>query len=173
MSIFRNSWILLTAAVISCAAVVGFGWYLDAQVASQREAAKAARSAESQRVADLRMGVMAKESADDRRQLDTVLAADVITVADIIERAGTAAGVPLTLNNAVPENAQKGGNVHAVAFSVEASGKFPAILRVAQLLETIPMASSIESLELSRTAGSAQWQLNATIRVLTTVNISS
>jgi len=71
--------------------------------------------------------------------------------------------------------------LRAVSFLVEAEGSFAALMRTAELFETLPLPSSVQNLELERalslneSAGKtvALWRLTARISVFTSSEIPS
>jgi len=122
-------------------------------------------------------------SANERAQLDTLVAVDPSSLANMIDSAGTSAGVGLTISNASADNVSSvAGKTTAQGFSFLATseGSFASVLYAAALLESLPVPSSVVEINLSHgmdssgTAGNnAAWQMNAQVQVLSASNMSS
>lgn len=143
------------------------------------EAQNAQQSSLQQSLA-VRTRAVAQETAPARARLEQVLAVDVGSAATLLQDTGKTTRVAVKLSNALPEAppsapaVNSGPSVQAVGFSLEADGTFSALVRTAQLLETLPLASRVERLDI-QTGGTAAapWRMNVYIRVLTTSAISS
>jgi hypothetical protein len=115
-------------------------------------------------------------------QLDTVLDVDVISVVDMLEASGKAAGVKLVVSSVQPEGApplQGAGTTQVIGtgFVVEAQGKFSSLMHVAQLFETLPVPSKvgrldIEHINVAEQKTSGVWRMNVQVHILTTSDTS-
>ena len=173
-------WLALGAALL---AVFGV-WYFASAIA-QGQADRAAGDSAMQESADkqalaVRTHALMADTVQERTQLGALLTVDVVSVANMIEAAGKAAGVTVKLGDAVPENApaaQGGLSIQAIGFVVEAQGKFPALMRALELFETLPIPSTLTRFDMQKVPDSSGapsvWHMSAYIRVLTTSNISS
>ena len=173
----------ISVVVLALAAwgLVGyFAWTItrdeDKRVMDAREAQLVAiRNAQA-----IRTHALALDAAGGGAKLRELLDLDVVSVSNMIEEAGKAAGVKVKLGNAQPERdaTSDGLAIRAVGFIVTADGKFQELLHVARLFEALPIPSSVTRLDIERAPASSggvsgTWHMNAHIRVLTTSDISS
>lgn len=175
------------AALVAWVAVFMYAAWISAQLDANRSQAKDVQSSSEREIALIRLHALARDTENLRAQLEGLTRSDVIGVADTIDSVGRIAGVKLKIGGAIPESVgqKKGTNnptvLHAVNFAVEADGTFASLMHAAELLETLPSPSSVQSLEfnhapLSADDGSVKstaWHLTARVRVLTTSDISS
>lgn len=140
-------------------------------------------------IAAIRLHSLARDTQNQRVQLDNLTRSDVIGVANMIDGIGKIAGVQLKIEGATPEPAvkKKGSNktaeapaLSAVSFVVEADGTFASVMHAAALLESLPVLSSVQNLEFARSlissdskSAKSSWHLTARIRVLIASDISS
>ena len=173
----------ISVVVLALAAwgLVGyFAWTItrdeDKRVMDAREAQLVAiRNAQA-----IRTHALALDAAGGGAKLRELLDLDVVSVSNMIEEAGKAAGGKGKLGNAQPERdaTSDGLAIPAVGFIVTADGKFQELLHVARLFEALPIPSSVTRLDIERAPTSSggvsgTWHMNAYIRVLTTSDISS
>ena len=172
------SWILLSLALVAWGAVGFFGWTIYTDESDRLIQAENEQSASLERASVVRTHALALDTVAQGKTLGDLLNVDVVSVADMIEAAGKAARVTVRLGNAVPENVPTSEilPVKAVGFTVEATGTFSALMHLARLFEELPLPSTVTRLDLERVpagASTSQWRMNASIRVLTTSDISS
>jgi hypothetical protein len=136
----------------------------------------------TQQSALVRMHAIAEDTVEDRARLDQLLSVDVVSTATVLRNVGKTTHVDVKLSGALPElppgKTPSGPQIQAVGFSVQADGTFAALMRTVQLIETLPLASSIVSLDIQRAqdsagVGTGTWHMSVYIRVFTTSNISS
>lgn len=166
---FSNAWLLLGLALLAWAGVGYFAWYVAAAEAQEQITIQNLSVSFAENATVTRLRVLARETVDERRRLDAILAADVVSVADMIESIGEASGTSVKLINAMPDSSRVPANMHATNLSVEGSGTFGTLMRAAQLLEMLPVASHLTSLDLERVpsaTGPQGWHLTASLRVL-------
>ncbi len=177
------AWPLLGMAILAWSAVGVFAWTIAGDESDRAFNIQNVEEAESKEATAVRLHAIARDTAANRLQLDTILHADVVSVVDMIEAVGKASGVKVMLSDAVPEKAPSsqaagGSAVMTVGFVVKASGKFSSLMHAIRLFETLPLPSTVVRLDIGRansaspdSAGS--WNMNVYIRVLTTSDISS
>lgn len=129
-----------------------------------------------------RLHVLASGNLERSSKLDAIVAPDVSSIIDAIRSVGAAAGAPVKISAALPGVVPKNQkDIHAVAFVIESAGGFSSMMRVLSLFESLPVASSIEAVDLSRETedvaptvrASRPWRMNLKLRVLTTAAVSS
>jgi len=179
--------VAVAAAVAAWIAVFMYASWISAQQDALASQVTNVQSVADREIAATRLHALARDTQNQRTQLDGLTHTDVIGIANTIDSIGQIAGVKLNIGGATPgpaaQKASAGSvsTLHAVSFVVEADGTFSSLMHAASLLETLPVLSSVESLEfahalLSTGAGSANssaWHLTARIRMLTTADISS
>lgn len=177
-----TQWFLLGLALIAWAAVGLFAWTITSDEADRLMHTENANTASTKRASAVRTHALALDTEKQGAELGNLLNVDVVSAAYTIEAVGKSAGVSVQLGDAVPENVPTTSDtvpIKAVGFTVEAQGKFSALMRAAKLFETLPLPSTLVRLDLEHTPSSQgskptdQWHLNAYIRVLTTSDISS
>jgi hypothetical protein len=177
------AWPLLIFAVLAWAAVGIFAWTILSDEADRVVRVQNAQEAEQKEASAKRLHAIAQDTEFTRGQLDDILDVDVISVVDMIEAAGKAAGVKLVVSSVQPENApplqgRGTSQVIATGFVVEAQGRFASLMHAVQLFETLPVPAKVGRLDIERiqvgdTGTSDMWRLNAQIHMLTTSDIPS
>lgn len=174
--------ILLVLAVAAWTGVVYFAQSIQQQESDLASAAQSQEQTSDAQTSSVRLHALAQDSAAESATLDSVLGSDVASIVSTLQATGKSAGVDVTLSGALPESAPSAdaaaSQINAIGFVVEGSGTFTALMRVAELLETLPLPSSVQQLDLQRVndssgAPTTTWHLNAYLRVLTSADISS
>jgi hypothetical protein len=172
-----TAYILLALALVAWGAVALFALQIGNSENDHAAAAAASQQNSDQAAAAQQIRALAADTAVQRAQLSDLVSVDVVSVANLIAAAGKAAHVDLTLGQAAPETVPDGSPVGAVGFVVDGQGTFSSLMRASQLLETLPVPSSVERLDLSEVPGDAttptSWHLDLELRVLTSSSISS
>jgi len=176
MSISKLSWITASVALSTILGTFFLAWALDERknnlettiTTSQKSHV---RTAEEQKIIAL---LTATES--HREKLKGTLAVELLSLADLLVAAGEDADVTLRVSNATPEtnpvtaNARTALRVNAVQFTVDAEGSFDKLYRALALLESLPVASAVESVVLEE--NEKTWHMSARVRILTTSALS-
>jgi hypothetical protein len=173
------AWAAVTAAVAAWIGVFMYDSWISAQLEARSSQTTDVQSVSEKEVAAVRLHVLARDTANQRTQLDSLTNTDIISVADIIEGIGKIAVVQLKIGAATPETTvQKKGAANTpassiVGFVVEASGAFASVMHAAALLESLPVPSSVQNLEFENIMSSSDaksskstWHLTARVRVL-------
>lgn len=165
------SWIALALAFCAWAGVVFFALHIQAAEVARATALTNAQQSSTVQYSSVRMHATAQDTAGERSALQQSLASDIVTVVTLLEGVGKTAGATFKLSGALPEAAPAGlpagSSIQAVGFAIEADGKFAALMRVVQLLETLPVPSSVVRFDLQHTpGGSDTWHLSIYVKVL-------
>ncbi|MEK7133807.1 MAG: hypothetical protein AAB804_01925 [Patescibacteria group bacterium] len=176
-------WPLLLLTVLVWVGVGMFAQTILADEESQVFRMQQTQEAENKDASTIRLHALAQDTEQKRGQLDAILRVDVVSIVDMIEAAGKAAGVKLIVNNAQPENTPlpqtaNGTQVIVTGFVVEAQGTFASLMHLIRLFETFPLPSKIGRFDMERISAtgpgtSGGWRINAHIRILTTSDTSS
>lgn len=162
-------------AIIAWGGVGYLVWNTMKGIADKSDLSNVSKSSFAQRTIDAHIHALAVSTATDRTQLNELFNTDIVSIVNIIETAGSSVGAPTQITDASQAKSANGSPVRATVFSTQSTGSFASLMRAAKLLETLPIPSSVEQIDLIRTGEGAtpQWHMNARIRVLTTSNISS
>ena len=173
---------LMVIALLAWTGVVLFAQSIgDAETARVIDTQNIQQSS-TQQSALVRMHAIAADTVQDRARLDQLLTIDVGSAATMLRGVGKATKVTVKLSGALPEASPpaspSGPHIQAVGFALQADGTFAALMRTAQLLETLPLASSVERFDIQRSqvpggVGSDVWHMDVYLIVLTTATISS
>jgi hypothetical protein len=124
-----------------------------------------------------RLSAIASDTQEERAALDALIAPDIVSMVKEIESAGKPLHVTVTVNDAQASGAQDlpgGGSLRTVTFLVESQGSYASLMKLETLFENLPLASTVDALELQALQNQATpWHLTAHIRVYTTSAISS
>ncbi len=172
------SWGLLALAILAWAAVGLFAWTIQGDESAQAIDIQATQQSSTAQTSEIRMHALAQDTASNRSALSALLNVNIVSIVNMIQASGKANGVDAKVSNALPEtlpfNTSGPNAIGAVGFTVEATGIFSALIHVAQLLETLPIPSSLDELDiqetpsLTGTPATGEWQMNASVNVLTT-----
>jgi hypothetical protein len=183
-SLVLKSWIVLAVAVVSWVGVVLFAAYLytlESERIAYSEEVAAANVQEGQAAL---LHALARDTSADRAMLDTVTSVDVISAVNKIE-AVRSGGVQMRITGAQAEKAQLGKNgapatINPVILTAHAEGSFVELLHMIDLLETLPLAISIQSLDVGFSGAEPanpklprQWALDVRMRLLTSAPLPS
>ncbi len=178
----RIQWIMLLLAVCAWAGVGWFGWYSSDETLNRVSRAVVTQDNENKNASAIRLRSALQDTLEQRTQIDALLHTNVVSVVNLLEAAGSA-GVKVTVSDAHPETTGLSRAVAgitgltATGFVVEARGKFEELMHVVQLLENLPVPSTIGRLELSRDpvgeGVGGLWNMSAYIRVLSTPDSKS
>ena len=177
------TWFLALLAVLAWAGV-GFCAYQIGTLEDARAAdTQSSQQQSEQSVQASYLHGIVSSSADERAQLDTLVTVDPASLADMINSAGTSAGVSLTISNASAEEISSVGGkttTQGFGFLATSQGSFASVMYAAALLESLPTPSTVQEINLTHTqntsgkaGGNAAWQMNAQVQVLSASNASS
>ncbi len=170
----RIQWVMLPIAVCAWAGILWFGWSILQDEESRSFRITAVQETQDKVAVATRLRLIMQDTAVQRAQIDALLRTNIVSVVDMLESTGSA-GVQVTVSDAHPESATVSRAIAgltslvATGFVVEAQGKFTDLIRVVQLLENLPIPSTIGRLEISRDSVSdtgAIWRMSAYVRVL-------
>jgi len=175
------SWISLVVAILSWCGV-GFLLFTVFQMQSERAAYMAdiaASNLQEGQAAQLR--ILARETEPDRQSLDTIADVDLLSAVNLIESVN-ATGTSVHVTSAQPvKTAPKGSQqISQVDLTANAQGSFASVMRIARMLETLPLATTVQEMDISRApvdpnakSAAATWSLNVRLSFYTTSALSS
>lgn len=174
--------IVLASALAASIGVFLFASSLQGQIEASAQARDQGAVARDQDRSVAQLHALAQTTARERASLEGVLHTDVLSIATMIKAAGKDAGVELEVSDALSETtpALQGNTftLQATGFTVQGSGSFAKLVSALYLLERLPVAGSVEHIDLARapaegnTHSTPSWHMEARIRVLTTVQNS-
>jgi len=175
------SWSVLSAAVLVWLSVGIFAWTIHAEKQARTSNDFDTAYVSAAEDASLRLRALARDTREERALLDGITGADITRIVDTIEIVGRDAKVALEIGQAL--SAPSGDTprpANTVSFFVSAEGTFPAVMRAARLLGSLPIPSFIEEMQFERVMATGPsgratptWRLGVRVRFLTTADISS
>ena len=130
-----------------------------------------------------RLNALANDTRADRDTLNVLTKVDIVSIVDMLDSTGKSAGVDVQVSDVTPDTAHPPSKteplIQSVSFTLQAHGKFSALMRLLALLESLPLPSVMQGLDMSRDpsaqagAPSMQWHMHARIQVYTSADISS
>ena len=176
------AWILLTVALCAWAAVGFLAQTIQSKTASHHKHAADSLYSSSQASRMSALQSLVGTTAKDRASLSAIAVVDPASLSDMVTNAGVSMGIPISITDAnsltgVPVASTGAAGalpIQAFTFVANASGNFASMIYVESLLESLPVPSSIQHLNLSNVVtqpgavqGKLSWQLNAQIKVVT------
>ncbi|HEY4517032.1 MAG TPA: hypothetical protein VJG64_03740 [Candidatus Paceibacterota bacterium] len=170
--------VMFASALAVSFSVALFAFSLQGRILAGGKAQKQGELTRNQDQSTAQLHAFAQATASERASLKALLQTDILSIATMLTGAGKAAGVSLEVSGAQSRAATtlKGSKymLSAVSFTVTGQGTFAKLMDAAGLLEALPIAGSIEHIDMSRvspegnTRGDFPWQFSTRIRVLTT-----
>ena len=174
------AWIILTFAIVSWVGVGYLASLIEQTSADRVNQLEDNARQSNQDVQAQAMHALIKDTTGPRAQLDTLLNVDPASISGIINAAGKSAGASIRISDALSDGALVGDGTtpsNSFGFVVSAQGTYASVVRVAQLLEILPVPSSIEGITFTRTQdtpgappSTAPWQVVIRVKVLTKPN---
>jgi hypothetical protein len=169
-----RGWLALTVA-LSLVAIAIYGFLTVEQQKHDYAALVQNVQKNAQLVAQSsRLHGLMNDTKDDRVTLQGIISADLVGLVDAVDAVGKVAGLNLQISNVQPEAQKKGtpaGTPIPVNFVVQADGTFAQLDRLVELLNSFPIPSIIQQLDLNGSGSS--WHMTAHIHVLTVSETSS
>lgn len=163
------------SVLVAMALWVGFGvmvWQLGevrAKVAA-READLAIRDERDRSSAQLQ--TLMRDTKEERADLARLLSTDALAAAATIEATGKRAGVSVSIGGAVASEIKgtASSELREVVFIANTEGGVSDLLKVAELFETLPFPSHVESYEFASPDATDKqkdpWRMSARIRAI-------
>lgn len=164
-----------------------FGGSFRAELAARGAFIADARQSAARESNAIRLHMLARDTKDARDQLDALTRTDVLSIANMIEEVGKAAGIKVKIGDVLSGSSIQSPTVpsapadpnalalHDTVFLIETDGSFPSLMHAVVLLEQLPLISSIQDLELRRTSitsgGGGMWHATIHIHALSTTLI--
>jgi hypothetical protein len=183
-SLIIGSWTALLAAVLVWGGVALLAYKL-VQLQSERIAfldnASAANLEQGQAA---KLHALVRETENERAVLDAASGVDVLSAVNAIESVDSS-GVRVKVVDAQAERSliaktSTSSPVNFVILSAHAEGPFSAIMNLVQMLETLPLATTVQAITIGRGSvdpavknAAPTWTLNIRLRFLTTTALPS
>jgi hypothetical protein len=125
-----------------------------------------------------RLAALAEDTQVERASLETLVSRDLVSIVNQLEATGKPLGLAVVVSDAQASGALQdlpgGGSLRTITFIVESQGTYASLMRLEGLFENLPLASTVDTLELQALQSQqTPWHLTARIRVYTTAPISS
>ena len=178
-------WCLSALTFVALCLLALFAWNILGSASDRADATAQAQQASADQESLLRLHSLAIDTKDERAQLDALTHTDVVSIVNMIEAAGKSAGVNVQVSDALPVATPKAVSdkstppLQAVDFVLAAQGKFSALIGAIQLIENLPVPSSINQLDIALTldvqgasTSGGPWHMSVRLRVLTSSDMS-
>jgi hypothetical protein len=172
----------LGIAIISWCAVAFFLFVIVQMQSERAQYIEDAAAANLQQGQTAQLRILARETESDRASLDAIANVDVVSAVNFIESV-QASGTVVHVTEAQPVKIAVKANtqqMNVIDLSTHAEGSFSSLMRVAQLLETLPLATTVQEVDVSRApvnpgakSTAATWSLNMRLRFYTTATLST
>jgi len=181
-SLVINSSVALIFAILAwCAA--GYFFYVVMQMQAERAAYAAdAATVNLEEGQAAQLHAVARQTVADRATLDATANVDLLSAVNLIESV-SASGTPVhvisaqTVRAALKNSPQQ---INVVDLIAQAQGNFASVVRVMRMLETLPLTTTVQEVDLTRPSVDLDskykpetWTLNVHLRFYTTATLST
>lgn len=171
------AWVGMVLGIAAWGGLVWTSLYLVSQGAVRAAHVQKTDASVVERASRARAAIVAQATTRERANLERLAAQDASSIIRAIEQAGKDAGVPVKIGQVIAPQETENSIVHSPAFVIEATGSFASLVRVAELLDSLPIPSRVEQFQLSQAGGTDRakrsWILSVRVQVMTTDSISS
>lgn len=171
-----GSWLALLAAITLWAGVGYFAWMITAAAEEHSSKIASMEQEELESATALRLHALARDTKDERAKLEQISGADILEILDTIEALARDTGVPIQ-TGAPSISSNEASPVRVASFIVEAQGTFTQVAQAVALLESLPVPSALDELQLERTPDregskpARNWRVVTQVRIFTTADI--
>lgn len=171
-----TSWLAFAVALALCAGVGYFAWMITAAAEEHSSKIASMEQEELESAAALRLHALARDTKDARTKLEQLSDADILEILDTIEALARDTGVPIQIG-APSISSNEASPVRTASFIIEAQGTFTQVAHVVALLESLPIPSALDELQLERLPSSEgskparSWHIVTQVRIFTTADI--
>ena len=182
-SLIIGSWMALLAAIVSWCGAGVFAWQVMQMQSERATYASDVAAANLEQGQAAQLHARARDTLAERAALSAAANVDVLAAVNIIESV-TSSTVQVRVTGAQTEKVAPTKNgitpVNVVSLVAHAEGPYPALMHILQMLETLPLATTVQSIEFNRPPvdaaaknPGAMWMLNIRLRFLTTSSLSA
>jgi hypothetical protein len=181
-SLTSASWIALLIAILSWGAVA---FFLSFVLQMQSERAEYVANASQNNVQEgqaTQLRVLARETEDERAALTDATNVDVLSAVNRIESVN-ASGTAVQVVSAQPVKTSAKATsqqMNVVDLTARAEGSFSSVTRVMQMLETLPLTTTVQEIDMNHAPidpnaknNSDTWTLKIRLRFYTTAALST
>ncbi|MDB5237962.1 MAG: hypothetical protein JWM46_232 [Candidatus Kaiserbacteria bacterium] len=171
---------IIAAACVLIACFAWYGiWYIGNDLLDQalaRASTASSAQAQSDRVAyTKRIGALVADTTNDRAALEGASGMSIVSIATLIESVGTKTGIVVKVDSAQSQGSSAAaGTLNDFAVVAEADGSFAQIIRTLQELESLPLPSTVDQIEIMQNGGAGGadhgWHLNIRLSAFTSAS---
>jgi hypothetical protein len=182
-SFIIGSWLALAAALLTWVGVVFFALQIIEMQNERAAYVSLMTEANLQEGQAAQLHALARETADDRQALTRISSVNVLAAVNLIEsvRSGSA---KVSVTGAQPEKSIPARGdappINVISLFLHTEGSFSDTMRILQLIESLPLATTVQSVNIARpavdtspTSAAAKWSLDARLRFFTTSQLPS
>lgn len=174
------SWLGLLVGIAAWVGLVFFWYTIEGKRETRTQRLHAIEQSAQRQLNAAHMKALLKETSEARTALDEMTSSDILSAVEMIEGSGKPLGLNVHISSATPTGVfSKGSSLHSVAFELDSEGNYSSLMRLMQILESLPLLTTIERVELHAEADStkpdakALWHLDARVKLFTTATVTS
>lgn len=182
------SWFALLAGIAAWVGVVFFFIDIRDMKSARQERLDEIEQLTQQEVDAAKVKALLNETKNQRANLTTITAMDVLSIVKIVETVGNPIGVPVRITNASPSGPiSKNSAMRSISITIGADGSYNSLLRLTQLFESLSLPSVVEGIDLYKSSTETEgeetvtviestksgWHLDLQIKIFTTASIST
>lgn len=163
------AWLLALAGVLAWGGVGFLAYRIDSSVTALHEMRQTLAAEEARNTSAFKVRSALRETAAEREALQAAASDDILSVVERIESLGEIARADLVIGNAAPIESESESSVQAVSVTVRLEGSFARVVHALALLDTLPYAVVLDTLELEHSEQEASvWRASVRLRIFTT-----
>ncbi|MBI4079944.1 hypothetical protein HY414_01830 [Candidatus Kaiserbacteria bacterium] len=173
-----SAWGALVLAITLWAGVGYFAWMITTAAEEHATRITAMEQEEVEGAAAIRLHALARDTKGARAALEGLSDSGIVEILDMIESLARETRIPIQIGQVPSISSPEGSIIHTATFTVEAQDSFTQVVQAIALLESFPIASSLDELRLERLPATDDkkarpWHLVAQMRFFTTADLSS
>ena len=172
------AWSFLVLGIASWGGVYYFWYTMQASLASYADSMRARAEQSNSSGITARLHTILRDTVDDRMTLDTIMNLDPVKITTLVDAKASSAHVLIKMSNATANtnpSENKSVSVQSFGFVASASGTFSEVMKALIVLERLPAAISIDTIDIALDQNSTTkgplahaWHMSAHVQVLTT-----
>lgn len=159
-----TAWVMLLIGIISWAGFIGMVTLINSERAEYAALLEESAIQNVRKESQGQLHSLIRETENERGALEAAVRVPIVGVVETIEMAGRAAGVrSITIVEATPQT-MTAKNMRAVSVGLQAEGSFTSFVQAIALLETFPLVTTIEQIQLEKIRD--DWRMNVRLQVV-------
>lgn len=179
-SITFLAWGTFAAACVLWVGAGLFAWTISSAEEAQAQRLASVERESAQQSTALRARTLARETQEARQKIGEIAHKDIVEILTTIEQVGKDAGIPVEVSGAAATPVSNPAlPAYTLTFTISAQGTFSQVMRIAALIESLPIPSTVRQARLTQVVDDPEkpqrtvWTIVMEVQVLTTFAISS